>query len=542
MSTTAKTLAKGTAWGLIAELVVKFAGWFYYVALARLVSTVEIGIFFLALSIIDIVVLFSSLGLGAGGVGRYVPFYAGKKQFNHVRKVVHIAVIAGGIFSLVCASAVFLSAGELAEFFQTPGLSSVFYIMAVYIIVYNFYKVSLNFLNGRKLIKLSSQVSSLQGVAKLVLTILLILAISATANSIALGFIASFALAAIVSWYWVIREYKRLPKSYEQVDGYGILKEMIPFGLTLVTLASMAVINSQFDRIMLGYYLPAEINTHVIGIYSVVIGFSSLITIFTASIGGIFYPMITEFWGGKNTAEIEKASTVFIRWMLLSTTPVLLMILVFSREVLTIIYGITYREGYLALILYTIGLFIYSFSNPIQYALSAMKKLDFSLKVVGFGALVNISLNLVFIPLYGMEGAAFTSLTSFTLMALLFFSIRRTTYIKIPKNISRQLIAGLITLISLIIIKPFIGGLLEFIPVFASGDVMMDILRKFLKLCIIGGLFCITGVIYFTSVIFLKALENEDIDIMLEAMRRMDMPRWLIGLTQKILYSGRQAG
>lgn len=73
---TAKTIAKGSAWILIAMVIVKLFAWVYYVVIARIVSQEEIRAFFLVLGITGIFGLFSNLGLGEGAIVRYVPFYA----------------------------------------------------------------------------------------------------------------------------------------------------------------------------------------------------------------------------------------------------------------------------------------------------------------------------------------------------------------------------------------------------------------------------------------------------------------------------------
>jgi O-antigen/teichoic acid export membrane protein len=96
------TLAKGTAWMLISAVVVKFSGWMYYVIIARLVTPEEIGMFYLAFSIISMIVIFSNLGLGSSTVVRYVPYYAGKRYFNHIREVVKISALFGTVFSTIC--------------------------------------------------------------------------------------------------------------------------------------------------------------------------------------------------------------------------------------------------------------------------------------------------------------------------------------------------------------------------------------------------------------------------------------------------------
>ena len=169
---TSKTIAKGSAWMLIAAFIIKFLAFIYYIILARTVSQEEIGMFFLVLSVMSIILLFSNLGLGAGAVVRYVPFYAGQEKFNYVKKVLKVSLSAGTIFSIICIIFVIFFADNLAEFFHTPALIPLFYIMALYLLISDFYSITTSFLQGRKLMKSVSYITSIQEILKVILTII----------------------------------------------------------------------------------------------------------------------------------------------------------------------------------------------------------------------------------------------------------------------------------------------------------------------------------------------------------------------------------
>ena len=100
-----------------------------------------------------IISLFSDLGLGAGAVSRFVPFYAGQEKFNYVKKVLKISVSAGTIFSTLCAIFLILFADNISNFFGKPYLVPLFQIMSSLFLIYAFYNIALNFLQGRKLMK-----------------------------------------------------------------------------------------------------------------------------------------------------------------------------------------------------------------------------------------------------------------------------------------------------------------------------------------------------------------------------------------------------
>jgi O-antigen/teichoic acid export membrane protein len=530
-----KTLAKGTFWGFAGIFILKFLSWFYYVILTRVVSQEEIGIFSTALSLMSIVVLFSDLGLGSQSVGRYIPFYYGKKEFNKLRSVLRVSIIVGAIFSLVWMGLVVFFSGDMAGFYHSQRLVSVLVIMSSYLLIYNFYNLVTGFLAGRKLIKLSSYTTTIQGVGKLVFTLSLVLLISPVAENLAIGLIISYIVAGLIGGIWALKEYGRIPVSQEGAQNFALLAEMVPFGITIVVLTSMSLINSQFDSVMLGHMLPSEINMKMVGIYTLVISLSTLITIFASSISSIFHPLINELWAQNNTEEMKKASGNYIRWIALLTTPMMVFIFIFSAEILTILYGASYSVGALAFIFYSAGLFIYSFSYPVQNTLSGMRRLDVTAKIVFSGLIFNIILNLLLIPVYGIEGSAFASMVSFTIMTCFFLLIRKSAYLHIPRGIHKPLIAGLLCLLVLLSFKYLAGGLSLTGLDSPSTNLYGDIFRKMLKAIFLGLLALITSTLYLFFLTLFKTFTKEDIEILCGGMRRIRIPEAAICFSARLL-------
>jgi O-antigen/teichoic acid export membrane protein len=531
---TAKTLAKGTFWGVLASLFIKLTGVLYYIILARMANQEDVGTFFLAFSVVSVVLIFSDLGLGPGAVSRYVPFFIGRKEYNSVKKATSIALLAGTVFSLICMMAVLFLAGDIAAFYKEPALVPILQILAVYVFVYNFYQTAYTYLNGRKLIKLMSYENSIQGLGKLVFTVMLFMMLGASAGNIALGFTLSFAVAAAFGMRWMAKDYRSLPKSSEKPSS-GLFKEMVVFGMTIVVLSSMSTINSSFDRLMMGYLLPSETSKELIGIYSIAISFTSVLTLFINPIANIFSPVATEYVGKNDDAHIEEASATFSRWMALSTTPIMLMIALFPKEILDIIYGSGYARGDMVLVIYCFGIYIYSFSHPVQSLLSAVKRLKETAKIVTAGTVLNIALNALLIPPYGMEGAAFASTVSFALMTYLFIRLGRVSRFRIRYDIGKALLAGILALIPLLVIKYFVAGQIIGAGSMISQNILEDLTQKAAKFMLMGLLFAVVAFFYLLFLIYLRAFASEDIEVLSSGMRRLGLPPAWAGMLGRIL-------
>jgi O-antigen/teichoic acid export membrane protein len=317
-----------------------------------------------------------------------------------------------------------------------------------------------------------------------------------------------------------------------------MLREMIPFGITLALFSSISTMNSYIDRIFLGYLLPggAADKFDMITLYSIATGFAPLIYVFSGTVIGSFMPVVSEAYRRNDHEEIKKASATLLRWTTIMSFPVFLMILVFPAEILGILYGTKYSAGAMALVLYAIGIFFSIFSWPVYYVLSAMRRINVSVKILLVGTFVNIVLNALLIPGYGIDGAAFGSAVSFVVMTALYLYIRETTYMEIPRALYKPLLAGFLALTFLFCIKAAIGFSPDYIREFSeSASKDSDILRKVFKVAFMGAIGVITSALYLLLLVALKAFEREDIEILSGAMRRLRIPGGIITRVEKAL-------
>ncbi len=311
---------------------------------------------------------------------------------------------------------------------------------------------------------------------------------------------------------------------------------MVPFGLVLVLLSSMSTINAYIDRLMIGYLIGGTASLEMIAVYSFAVNLGVVIYLFSGPAVGIFLPVISEAWGRQDYREIEKASSTLMRWILFLSTPVFITFVVFPREILSILYGSSYETGAMSLVLYSIGIFLSLFSWPVYYGLSAMRKIGVSIKILIVGIVINVSLNALLIPVYGIDGAAFGSAVSFVVMSGIYMYIRDSVYMKIPRNLYKGVLAGFIVLGLLLILKAFLGYSSDFAGAFSlSGSADSEIMRKILEVVFLGLIGVLTCGLYLFFVIVLRALEMEDIEVIAGGMRRMGLPQGVIERTEKVL-------
>ena len=195
----------------------------------------------------------------------------------------------------------------------------------------------------------------------------------------------------------------------------SLLKKMLRYATPLVPLTVLAWILSLSDRYIINYFLgEAEV-----GIYGIAARFVSLLNIVTSA----FSVSYTTFaYASKNDANakeqyIRVLDTVFSIMAILCWT-----VCVFGKDIVRIMTTEPYYPAYELLPSLLFGQAFYIVSTIVGYGIAFTKKSKFYLLSTSAGALLNIVLNILFIPVMGVKAAAFTTfLGYFTVMILNYY-------------------------------------------------------------------------------------------------------------------------
>lgn len=185
------------------------------------------------------------------------------------------------------------------------------------------------------------------------------------------------------------------------------LKYAVGFGFPIVIHLLMGTIHNSIDRLMLEHYLPIS----ELGIYTLGISVATVLQMFVTAFNQAYQPSYYELMeSGGESRELHIVKT-FKFWLVMLTLVTCIGI-VAGGPFLAIFAGAKFREvssifSYLLLSVYA-GSFYYFFSSPIFF----YKKTHVLPLITGSSAIINIVLNLLFIPKYGINGAAIATIIS----------------------------------------------------------------------------------------------------------------------------------
>lgn len=536
-----KEVVRGTFWSIFGSIAIKFFSFLYTIVIARLFSQQDVGTFYLALSIMYPISIFADLGLNQA-FGRYAPYYLGKKEKNNVYALLNTAYVYSGTLSIILGIAIIACAGTIAEFFKNPDLVPAMYSIALFLVFFTFFTLNSSFLISMKKLKESNLLMNLQNVLKLVFTLLFFTfsfgIFGANINSLCMGFLISYLICTIISKKFVDGELKNAeinavsPTNEKRIT---LLKEVVPFGLMLSLVSMFWAIATNIDRMLIGYLLPENIATIQIAIYSIALALATLITIFPSAIMSILLPVMSEMDGGGKKKERLDLSYSTVRWTTFLLVPLTILLIAFPQEILNMFYGASYAEGWLVLSILTIGLFIRSISTVHGTILASMRVVYVEVMAALAALIVNVILNVILIPTYGIVGSAIAAMVSFfAVTILLIYYSKKLAGFGLSLEFFRPVVAGILALVVLIILKGQFLQLMQMSFGISGVSPSAEITIKMIKLVIFGILFLISCAVYGLILIFMKAIKKEDWILINAIMKKGKVPKRIVEIAERL--------
>ena len=268
-------------------------------------------------------------------------------------------------------------------------------------------------------------------------------------------------------------------------------KELFIFSFPFIFAGVLTLVIKWTDVFMIGYFRTIS----EVGVYNVALPTANLLVIVPTALMALFMPIITEFYSKRKFIEISIISRITSKWIFFFNFPIFLLIFLFSKEILRIMFGSEYVVGNSALLILIIGYMMLSLVHIHNSILIMMKKTKIIFYISLISAVVNVILNYYLIPKYGIIGGGIATSFSLILIYILTFkSAYKLTKIQpLRLNYFKSITSGIISF-SLIY---FLVGLVE-------KDV------SFISFVSFSTLFLI---IYFLLVYLLKGLDKEDKDI-----------------------------
>ncbi|MBI5182943.1 MAG: flippase [Nitrospinae bacterium] len=458
-------IAKGAWINFCGTLLGRGLGILFTLLISRTLIVNEVGIYYLAITIINLAVMISLLGLDSG-ILRYISIFSGKKDIRRVKGTIISSLWIAIPMSIIIAILLFLSSRHISLLFNKPELVMVLKVFSLtipfFVITHIFIKVT----HSLRLMHFNLYVRDLGEQILKILLAAIFLYMGWRILGVILSNIITIILIMGISLYLMNRLIPLTDKNdrpileFKQLTRFSFPQLFSTFSLFLIMWT---------DTLMLGYFSDSG----NVGIYNVTTRIAILGSLILSSFNTIFSPMISDLHNREMMHQLEGLFQTVTKWIFTLSFPLFLIFIFFAKPILAI-FGTEFIVGYSCLIILSIGQLINSITGPSGLVLLMSGRSYISLFNDLSVCILNIILNYQLIPRYGLLGAAIATTLSITIVNLL--RLIEVFYIwKIhPYSVSylKPLFAGLIgvSIISIINKIPFfvdnIWSLFIFISLF----------------------------------------------------------------------------
>jgi O-antigen/teichoic acid export membrane protein len=196
------------------------------------------------------------------------------------------------------------------------------------------------------------------------------------------------------------------------------MKEYLKFSLpTVPDSFSMWAVQSS-DRYLVGFFLGAAF----VGYYSSAYTIGLFVINFLVSPFSFLLPaLLSKLYDEKKMDNVRTYLRYSLKYFLAIAIPSVFGLTVLSRQILTIVTTVKFAEiGYTVMPIIAISMLFMGSNAIIAQIIGLIKKTKVSAVISMVAALLNFLLNLIFIPKFGIIGAAITTLIAY---AFIFFAI-----------------------------------------------------------------------------------------------------------------------
>jgi O-antigen/teichoic acid export membrane protein len=459
------TLAKGAGITAIGMAVSKALTYLYRVSIARFVGPEAYGQLSLALMVTGIASTIAYLSLGSG-LKKFIPEFRTKDDMASIKGIVLDALQMAVPLSLIMFAIVFFSADYIAvEIFDNQQLTLLIKILSLGIPLGALSKIFFNTTLGfNKIIYKTGTVRILQNIIQLFITVILLI-LGFEVASAAWGTISGYIVAVMLGFYFM--EKKIGPVLLSDVKPKHQKSKLIRFSAPLLMSGLIGTLMGWADTGLLGYYMT----DFEVGLYNAALPTAMLILLPHKAIGSLALTSFSEL-KEKDESRIEESIQTATYWVFSLVFPTFLILLLFSEQVLTLLFGSVYGQASIALSILGIGYLFDALVGRVGSFLNSKGHTKYILYNNIAALTLNLILNAALIPIYGIIGAAIATMTSTILPNILMFVEvwRKEGIISMPfSKLGKIIGTGLIPLIVMIGIDNLLFTSTPFWFVFPAG-------------------------------------------------------------------------
>jgi len=398
------TLARGAAINMVGSGSNLVGRLVFNLLVARLLGASQLGVYFLALTVANVVAVVAVGGMDLTLV-RSLAQYRTEGNWGHFRGTLSFAMKMVTAMGIAGTTILLVAAPWICNLlFHKPEVATPLRIVSLYIPFYALEMVLLAATQSFKQMKYKAYIESMLNPALRIVLVVGIMLLGGGLKSLLVTYVGTVALCAILS-YFALR--KCVPADLDSytptADRRGLLAFSSPlFGVTIVTFLIYYA-----DTLVLAHYR----STAEVGLYAVCLRLIVITGFALPVVSQIFAPMISELHHKGEIAEMGAYFKVVTVWAVEFFVPLMLLYLAAPAAILGA-FGREFRVAAPCLLILGIGQAVNVLTGPVGLILnmSGWTRLQFwnSTSVL----ILQIVMAILLVPRYGYMGAAIANTTA----------------------------------------------------------------------------------------------------------------------------------
>lgn len=364
--------------------------------IARRLGRVDVGVYAQAYALLSLLGTLSLTGLSAG-LTRFVAVHLAERDAGAIRGTVRLGLTVSTASAATLGAALFVAMPWLVEtVFHEPRLATPLRIVALTLPTTAFTNAALAATQGYRTMKPFALIGLIfEPITRLGLVALLVL-VGAGLPGVMVALLGSNLAAAVLAGLALRRVMgpPTAPASYRP-------RQLLAFS-TMSWLAGLASNGLLWADVLLLGMLG---NSGQVGVYNVAVRLVQLATFVMVPINAAFAPRIADLYHRGRMSSLRRTYGLAGSWIIRISLPAFVLLLVFPRDLLAF-FGRGFVVGASVTMILAVGRFVDAATGPCGMMLNMSGRPRLNLLNNAVGLVLNVALNLLLIPRYGIVGSA----------------------------------------------------------------------------------------------------------------------------------------
>ncbi|WP_408957970.1 oligosaccharide flippase family protein [Natrinema sp. 74] len=375
-----------------------------------LLSPGEYGLLFLAISIIGVAQLFGDLGI-ARSAARYVAEFK-EADSSQVPHILSIALKYRFLLVVTTVLLIVLVRETVATALGEPGLGVLLLVGAGLLASRSLHTFNTVAFQGFNAVELSAIVNVVNYLARIALVVGFVTLGWGVVGAL-LGYAVAAAVAAVIGLGLL---YTRFYRTFDTADApeAGLRRRILEYSVPLTVSRSAGVIAARIDTVLIGVFMtPVAVGFYTLG--------KQISEFVLAPAGSIGFAVSPTFGEDKANDELDRAARLYestVEYVLLLYVPATVGLLVIAKPAVLLVFGREYAGAVPVVRVFSFFVLVQSVTLVTTNVLDFLGRARVRAIAKGVSSIANFGLNIVFIPMYGVVGAAAVTVVTYSAYSL----------------------------------------------------------------------------------------------------------------------------